>query len=407
MSKKDKANKMEKVKLQSKWKKAAVGDVAEVFRGNTLLKSHLDKEGKYKCILYGELYTKYSEVISTVQSHTNLKKGISSKTGDVLLPGSTTTIALDLANATALLEDDVLLGADVNIIRSKNLIEYDPVFLAFYLTHIKKKEIAIYAQGITIVHLYAKDIKKVVLIFPPLSDQKKIVAILSTWDQAIQKTEKLIEAKEKYFKYLVQKLVTGTGSPKRKKIKLQDALTEISIRNKDNQVDRVLSVTNKNGFVLAQEQFLRRVASINLTNYKMVCRGQYSYNPARINVGSIARLDNWDRGIVSPMYVIFSVDETKVVSDFFLHWLSSHEARMRIRNSTQGSVRQVLRFSDLGSIEMFIPSVIEQNEIVQGLNKCKKEIELLRKIKDKYHLQKKSLMEKLLTGKWQVVVKEG
>ena len=100
-------------------------------------------------------------------------------------------------------------------------------------------------------------------------------------------------------------------------------ISEVSMRNRGNEIDRVLSVTNRNGFVLPEDQFERRVASANVTNYKIVNQGQYAYNPSRINVGSIARLDDWDDGILSPMYTVFKLDHKMADSDYFFHWLSS------------------------------------------------------------------------------------
>ena len=100
----------------------------------------------------------------------------------------------------------------------------------------------------------------------------------------------------------------------------------------------MLSVTNHSGFILPEDQFERRVASTNLSNYKIVNRGEYAYNPSRINVGSIARLDDWEIGALSPMYIVFKLDETRINSDYFLHWLSSYEAKQRIKKGAQGSV---------------------------------------------------------------------
>ena len=100
-------------------------------------------------------------------------------------------------------------------------------------------------------------------------------------------------------------------------------LDEISERNRGGNDERVLSVTNSRGFVLPEDQFERRVASADLSNYKVVTRGQYAYNPSRINVGSIARLDDWKMGVLSPMYVVFGLDHAKVNSDYFLHRLIS------------------------------------------------------------------------------------
>ncbi|MBU2622561.1 MAG: restriction endonuclease subunit S [Proteobacteria bacterium] len=247
------------------------------------------------------------------------------------------------------------------------------------------------------------DLHKIKVHLPSVSIQEKIVTILSTWDQSIEKTERLIAAKEKQYRCLLSGLLSNN---RHKRGHIRDFTIEISKRNNGVAIDRVLSVTNRNGFVLPEDQFERRVASADLSNYKIVLKGEYAYNPSRINVGSISRLDSWDEGVLSPMYVVFEIDDKKVNSDFFLHWLSSHEAKGRIRRSAQGSVRETVSFTDLGAISFPLPSLDKQIAVASILNITRKEIDLLRKQLEAYRKQKRGLMQKLLTGKWRVKVYE-
>lgn len=232
------------------------------------------------------------------------------------------------------------------------------------------------------------------VLLPPISMQEKIISFLDSISLLIQKTDQLIQAKQKLLQSLVSRLIFNNLYPL---VKTKDFASEVSKRNISDQ-DRVLSVTNKNGFVLPHEQFERRVASENVSNYKIVTKGQYAYNPSRINVGSIARLDKWDHGILSPMYVVFQLDDAKINSDYFLHWLSSTEAKQRIRLSAQGSVRETVSFSDFGNIKIPLPELIKQNETAQFLDLVKKEVDIYKVLLQKYKLQKQSLMQELLTG---------
>ena len=242
---------------------------------------------------------------------------------------------------------------------------------------------------------YAQDIK-----IPPLAEQKAIASLLETWDTAIEKTEALIAAKKKQFEWLVNSLINKSDH---KMTRLLNFIEEVSIRNKDNQLDRVLSVTNHSGFVLPEEQFERRVASSNVSNYKIVKRSQYAYNPARINVGSIARLDNWHNGIISPMYTVFKLNPEKIENDYFLYWLSSDEAKQRIKNSEQGSVRKTVSFDSLSIIPIALPDIKKQKAITQILNTAQQEITLLKQLTERYRIQKRGLMQKLLTAKWRLI----
>ena len=158
-----------------------LGDIADIFKGNGLSKGQINPSGTRSCILYGELFTTYTRVIQHVVSRTDSEDGCVSIFGDVVMPGSTTTSGSDLAIASALLKDGVALGGDINIIRQRR-DDYDPIFLANYLTTVKRKEISELTQGITIHHLYGRDLKRLVLTLPPLAEQTAIATVLSDMD---------------------------------------------------------------------------------------------------------------------------------------------------------------------------------------------------------------------------------
>ena len=248
-------------------------------------------------------------------------------------------------------------------------------------------------------NLNAGIVKNLKIFLPPLPEQKEIANVLQACDATIEKAEALIAVKERQFDWLISSCINKSGY---EKSQLSNLTSEVSKRNGDRSIERVLSVTNHSGFVLPENQFERRVASANLSNYKIVSKGEYAYNPSRINVGSIARLDNWDIGVLSPMYVVFELDSMKIDSDYFLHWLSSSEARQRIKNSAQGSVRETVGFSDLGAVPIALPNIETQKRIAHTLNTARQEIETLKTLVDRYRTQKRGLMQKLLTGKWRV-----
>jgi len=190
------------------WETKRLGEVADVLKGSALSKSLIAASGVHPCILYGELFTTYGRVISNVVSRTNSSEGCRSVAGDVLLPGSTTTTGADLATASALLIDDVALGGDIIIVRCKGK-SYDPVFLANFLTHTARHEIAELTQGITIHHLYGKDLKTLSLQLPSLPEQTAIAAVLSDMDAAIAALERRRDKTQQIKQGMMQQLLTG------------------------------------------------------------------------------------------------------------------------------------------------------------------------------------------------------
>ena len=192
-----------------KWQKVKLGDICRVFKGQGLSKELLDSRGDNKCILYGQLYTLYPEIIEQVISRTESNKGVLSEKGDVLIPGSTTTQGIDLANATALFEDGVLLGGDINILRGLRNDLYDSSFLAYCLTHSKKREIARYTQGVTIIHLYGKDLKEITVSLPSIQSQKEIIYKIHTSRREIDLLKQQAARYREQKRGLMQKLLTG------------------------------------------------------------------------------------------------------------------------------------------------------------------------------------------------------
>lgn len=194
--------------FSGEWEVKRLGDVATVLKGSGLSKGKVSQAGKSKCILYGELFTTYSRIIAKVCSSTDANEGLPSVYGDVLLPGSTTTVGLDLATASALLCDGVMLGGDINVVRAKGR-SYSPEFLAYLLTEEKRNQIAEMAQGITIIHLYGKSLLKLEICLPSLEEQTSIAAILSDMDAEIAGLEKQLDKTRALKQGMMQELLTG------------------------------------------------------------------------------------------------------------------------------------------------------------------------------------------------------
>lgn len=251
-------------------------------------------------------------------------------------------------------------------------------------------------------------VRKIPIILPKsLTEQQSIARILKSCDEVIGTTEKLIAQKELRKKWLMQQLLTGkkrlNGFNGEIKFKVVGQfISEVSERNKNLKVARVLSVTNSRGFINQSDQFDRSVASEDASNYKIVKKGQFAYNPSRVNVGSLDLLRNFDEGILSPMYVVFSTDKKSLLADFLYFHLKTQWFYGHIPMFVQGSVRDSLSFDGLCSMKFFIPTLEEQAAICSVLQASEKEISLLKIKAEKLREKKKGLMQQLLSGKTRV-----
>ena len=191
--------------FESKYVEYKLKDIVDFYKGNILSKSDIAVDGKIPCILYGELYTKYSEITKFIISHTNNKSEnlFYSRVNDVLIPCSGETV-LDISTSTCVLLDNVALGGDLNVLRPKKYI--DGKYLSYLLSNKKRITIAKYAQGDSIVHLYADKIKNISIILPSLDEQQKVSFLLELLNKKIELQQKKIEALKMYKKGLIQQL---------------------------------------------------------------------------------------------------------------------------------------------------------------------------------------------------------
>lgn len=149
-------------------------------------------------------------------------------------------------------------------------------------------------------------------------------------------------------------------------IPLEDLIVKKLEKNKLNRDINVFSVTNDQGFKLSLETFKKQVFSKDISTYKLVKRGDFAYNPSRINVGSIDYFKE-DQGLVSPLYEVFHTKEN-LDNRYLKYFLKSDLGKFYINNVTRGAVRNTLSLKRLGRIKIPLPSLSQQRKIVEILN---------------------------------------
>ena len=198
----------ELLKPKEGWKSKKISSIFKIFKGKGLSKSKLSESGSQLCILYGELFTKYHNEISNILSKTNYNEGVLSEYGDILFPGSTTTIGADLAKASTISIPGVQLGGDVIILR-KITDEIDSLFITYFLNVFRKNEIAQMTKGITIHHLYGKDLYDIQIEYPIIEEQSKISAILKDFESELNSLGKYHSKLKLQKQGMMQTLLTG------------------------------------------------------------------------------------------------------------------------------------------------------------------------------------------------------
>ena len=177
------------------WMTRKLGDMGTFIKGAPLSKADISDEGT-PFILYGELYTTYSEVSHSVKRKTDkiVEKQFYSKIGDVIMPTSGETPE-DIATASCIMLPNVILAGDLLIYRTEQI---DGRFVSYAIKNKVNKQISSVAQGKSVVHVRADELSKICITFPVLDEQKKILDFLELLDTRITTQQNLIESLKKY-----------------------------------------------------------------------------------------------------------------------------------------------------------------------------------------------------------------
>ena len=368
------------------WTQTTIGKIAQVVGGGTPETDNLDYwNGNIQWFTPSEVgQTKYIEKSERTISVDGLNKS-SAK----LLPVGT----LLLSTRATVGECSIALNECSTNQGFQSLIASDKVnneFL-YYLIATKKRHFVKYACGSTFLEISNKEVAKTKIFVPQQRVQEKIATFLSKIDQRIETQSKIIEDIETLRKWIINQQFASDAN-----CAIGAFIEQTSERNKINSVDRVLSVSNKYGFINQSEQFEdREVASDDRTNYKIVRRNDFAFNPARINVGSIAKLDTYDIGIVSPMYICFKSNNKNLDADYLSNFFLSNSFKNALNKRLEGSVRQCLQFDALCDIKLFVPSLDVQISFVSKIKAITKKLTIEKDILTAYKKQKAYLLSNM------------
>ncbi len=183
------------------------------------------------------------------------------------------------------------------------------------------------------------------------------------------------------------------------KLKIKDFANASSERNQGDNELPVVSVTKYKGIVPSLEYFKKQVYSKDLSNYKVIKRNQFAYATIHLDEGSIGILDLYDKALLSPMYTVFEVDESKASINYLYALLKSNELLNVYQRLGLGSVdrRKSISFADFGNITITLPPISIQHKIGDILSSIDEAIQKTDQIIQKSEELKNGLMNELLT----------
>ncbi|MGH1315999.1 restriction endonuclease subunit S [Bacillus toyonensis] len=178
--------------------------------------------------------------------------------------------------------------------------------------------------------------------------------------------------------------------------KFQDCISKAGKKNTMGENYSAYSVSNKLGLVSQTEQFDgSRLDDLDKTSYKLVNPNEFAYNPARINVGSIAFNNLNKTVIVSSLYVVLKMNE-ELDNEFILQFIKSQFFIDEVRRNTEGSVREYLFFENFKNIKFpYTSSKDEQIKIGNFFKQLDDTIALHQRELDALKETKKAFLQKM------------
>lgn len=256
--------------------------------------------------------------------------------------------------------------------------------------------------GSSMLHINTSELGEFVLPLPSLPEQAAIADLLSTWDEAIDKTERLISAKEKRFAALIQTLIDNECG-NWQHLRADKIFRSISEKNSGHE--ELLSVTQDRG-VIPRSMLEGRVMSPegSTDGYKLIKKGDFAIS-LRSFQGGIEFSEY--QGIISPAYTVLR-PKMRIESDFYRHFFKSYLFIEKYLSIAVIGIRDGKQISipDFMSTKIPYPLIDVQEQIASILTTAHREIDLLKQQAAALRRQKRGLMQKLLTGTWRVKTKK-
>jgi type I restriction enzyme S subunit len=347
----------------------------------------------------------HDKIIGSVNVSEDIVNKFPVNYGDLLFQRSSETRE-EVGTTNVYLDKDKTATFGGFIIRGRKIAEYEPMFLNRLLkTDSARNQITSKSGGSTRYNIGQEILASIKLLYPELPEQTKIASFLTKVDEKTSVLKKKKELLEQYKKGVIQQIFSqeirfkdddGNDYPEWEELTLGELLIKNSKKNKNQEFKLVQSVSNKHGFVNQDEYFEDRViASKDLSNYYVIQKGDFAYNPSRIDVGSLAYKFDDKTSVISPLYISFKANKDYLIDAFLLEWFSTQQFTRQMNSSFEGSVRNTLSYESLRKMDMLYPCIKEQTKIADFLSTIDNKISYCQSQIEKADLWKKGLLQQM------------
>ncbi len=392
------------------WEQRKFDKWGDFYYGHSCPKWSVTEDATIPCIRYGELYTKFGAKIDKVYSYTNMptEKLRFSKGTEVLIP-RVGEDPMDYNHCTWLSLKDVAIGEMISVFNT----DQDPLFSATMFNATLQKEFAIRVEGGSVTNLYFDKLRNIDISYPLLAEQKKIAAFFENLDHLITLHQRKYDKLQIIKKAMLEKMFPQNGScfpeirfkgftDSWEQRKLGDVVNRVTRKNQDLVSELPLTISAQYGLIDQNEFFDKRVASKDVSGYYLIENGEFAYNKSTSTDapwGAVKRLDHYENGVLSTLYIVFGIKENNPIdSNFLVSYYNTNLWHKGIREIAAEGARNhgLLNIvpADFFETELMIPQDIEeQKQIGKFFKELEALITLHQREVEKLQNIKKSMLE--------------
>lgn len=412
------------VELPDEWTLTELRDIGTFHKGRGGAKRD-DKPEGVPVVRYGELYTHHHNVIRNFHSFVPKERAedyTPLRRGDLLFAGAGET-AEEIGKSAVFLGPEPAHGSgDMIIFRPDGRV--DPLFLGYAsngrIANAFKRSVG---QGSSILHIYARDLEALKLPLPPVPEQQKIAAILTSVDDAIAATRKAIEQTKRVKKGLLQVLLThGIGHTRFKQTEIGEvpdnwqlmALSDVCVKIGVGIASSATHAYAPNGVPLIRNQNIAdgRLLLDDLLHVEKTYADQHQSKMLRAGDVVTMRTGEPGRSAVIPQSLDGSQSFTtlifrpgpKLTGPYLSEFLNSPKGRAQIRAFQAGGAQPNLNVRVARQIKLPLPPREEQETIIERLATVDSAVDCARGGRAQLETLKGGLMQDLLTGRVRVNV---
>lgn len=280
----------------------------------------------------------------------------------------------------------------------------------YYWTKTKLNEFIKRANGSTFIEISKNSLKEIDFTSPELEEQTKIASFLTAVDDKLQALKKKKELLEQYKKGMMQQLFSqeirfkkddGTNYPDWEEKKLSEVASRITRKNKEYNLN-VLTISAQFGLVSQLEYFNKSVSAKDVSGYYLIHKDEFAYNKSYSNgypMGAIKRLNKYKKGVVSTLYICFSVNSEMVSCDFIEQYFETGLQNSEIEKFAQEGARNHgllnIGVNDFFEIQLVLPCIEEQTKIANFLSALDDKIAHCQSELDGLEQWKKGLLQQM------------